>query len=60
VNDARDAARKRAIGKAGGWGYDRTDPAVEIHPLVAVTLARFGASKKRPGKQASGKVLVMQ
>jgi hypothetical protein len=26
VNDAREGARKRAIGTAGGWGYDRSDP----------------------------------
>lgn len=44
VNDAREGARKRAIGTAGGWGYDRRDPTVKIHPLVALTLARLGAS----------------
>lgn len=44
VNDAREGARKRAIGTAGGWGYDRADPSVKIHPIVGVTLARFGAS----------------
>jgi hypothetical protein len=47
VNDAREGARKRAIGTAGGWGYDRKDPSVSIHPLVAVTLARLGAAMKR-------------
>jgi hypothetical protein len=44
VNAAREGARKRPIGQAGGWGYDRKDPSVNIAPLVAVTLARFGAS----------------
>lgn len=44
VNDAREGARKRAIGTAGGWGYDRKDPSVKIHPLVAVTLARVAAT----------------
>lgn len=44
LNEAREGARRRAIGKAGGWGYDRTDPSVNIAPLVAVTLARLGAS----------------
>lgn len=48
LNEAREGARKRAIGTAGGWGYDRKDPSVEIHPLVAVTLARLGAASKRP------------
>ena len=47
LNDAREGARKRAIGTAGGWGYDRRDPAVEIQPLVAVTLARVAAASKR-------------
>jgi hypothetical protein len=63
VNNARDGARKRAIGKAGGWGYDRSNPSVEIHPLVAVTLARLGASmdKKpmnRAGHRAGGRRVV--
>ena len=44
LNDAREGARKRAIGTAGGWGYDRKDPTVKIHPLVAVTLARVAAT----------------
>lgn len=47
VNDAREGARKRAIGTAGGWGYDRSDASVNIAPLVAVTLARLAASQKR-------------
>jgi hypothetical protein len=54
VNDAREGVRKRAIGTAGGWGYDRSNPSVNIAPLVAVTLARLGASmtkqvQARPG-----------
>lgn len=48
VNDAREGARKRQIGQAGGWGYDRSDPSTYIHPLVAVTLARLGASMTKP------------
>lgn len=48
VNDAREGARKRAIGTAGGWGYDRKDPSVQIHPIVSVTLARLGAAMKKP------------
>lgn len=44
LNSAREGARKRAIGNAGGWGYDRSDPTVNIAPLVAVSLARVGAS----------------
>lgn len=54
VNDAREGARKRAIGTAGGWGYDRKDPSVKIHPIVAVTLARLGASLSRQRSGATG------
>src|SRR3546814_7705415 len=57
VNDAREGARKRAIGTAGGWGYDRADPTVKIQPLVAVTLARLGASMtKQKRSKARGVV----
>jgi hypothetical protein len=44
VNQAREGARRRRIGPAGGWGYDRSDPSANIAPLVGVTLARLGAS----------------
>ena len=48
-----------AIGKAGGWGYDRSSPTVEIQPLVAVTLARVAASIQGPKKNdpMAGKVV---
>lgn len=58
VNAAREGARKRAIGTAGGWGYDRSDPSVNIAPLVAVTLARLGASMSKKPKAAPRKVVV--
>jgi hypothetical protein len=58
VNDAREGARKRAIGTAGGWGYDRRDPSVKIHPLVAVSLARLGASMTKKPKAAPRRVVV--
>lgn len=54
VNEAREGCRKRAIGTAGGWGLDRSDPSVNIAPMVAVTLARIAASmtKKPTGTSA--------
>jgi hypothetical protein len=60
VNDAREGARKRPIGAAGGWGYDRRDASVNIAPLVAVTLARLAASMtKKPDKtRPSGRRVV--
>jgi hypothetical protein len=58
LNDAREGARKRAIGTAGGWGYDRSDPSVNIAPLVAVTLARLGASMSKKSSKAGGRRVV--
>jgi len=37
-------ARKRPVGDAGGWGWDRRDSTVSIHPVVAATLALLGAT----------------
>lgn len=63
LNDAREGARKRAIGTAGGWGYDRKDGSVNIAPLVAVTLARVAAAtKKKPsgeGRSSTGRKAVV-
>jgi hypothetical protein len=44
LNSALAGARKRPIGTAGGWGWDRKDYTINLAPLVSVTLARFGAS----------------
>jgi hypothetical protein len=54
VNDALAAAKKRDIGYAGAWGWDRRRAEVDLTPLVSVTLAFFGAmtSKRRPGRKA--------
>lgn len=50
VGRALVGAKKRKIGDAGGWGWDRRDPDSNISPLVAVTLAHYGASNaKKPG-----------
>lgn len=47
VNTALMGATQRDIGTAGGWGWDRRDPTVNIAPLVAHSLARLAASLKR-------------
>lgn len=44
LDDALAGAKKRDILGAGAWAWDRKDPTVNIAPLVAVTLALFGAS----------------
>lgn len=60
LNNARRDARRRAIGTAGGWGYDRSDAAAKIYPLVAVTQARVAASMtKKPSREgADGRKVV--
>jgi hypothetical protein len=58
VNEAREGARRRAIGSAGGWGYDRSDASVNIAPLVAVTLARLAAATADKPKARPRKVVV--
>ena len=43
LNRAVAGSRKRPIGEAGAFGWDRRDGTVWVAPLVAVTLARHGA-----------------
>lgn len=54
VNDALEAARKRAIGTAGGWGWDRVDETAVIYPIVSMTLALFGAETTKRAHSGSG------
>lgn len=39
--------RRRPIRGAGGWGWDRRNPASQIHQAVAMTLALYAATKNR-------------
>lgn len=58
VNKAREGSRKRAIGTAGGWGLDRSDPSVNIAPMVGLVLARIAASMtKKPAKSGGRRVV---
>lgn len=52
LNDSLAGAKKRAIRDAGAWGWDRKDDTTNIAPLVAATLARFGAATA-PRRRAS-------
>lgn len=54
LNAALSGARKRPIGTAGGWGWDRKDYSINLAPLVSVTLARFGASAGSTKKKRTG------
>jgi hypothetical protein len=53
LNAALAGARKRPIGAAGGWGWDRKDYSINLAPLVSVTLARFGATTAPAAKKPS-------
>lgn len=53
LTDAVAGAKKRDIGQAGGWGWDRKSPDTDLTPLVAVTLALYGAMKAKPKKERS-------
>jgi hypothetical protein len=59
---AVEGARKRPIGDAGAWGWDRRDGSVSISPLVSASLSHFAAvAYGRPrrtgeGRMASGRV----
>jgi hypothetical protein len=53
LNAALLGARKRPIGAAGGWGWDRKDYSINLAPLVSVTLARFGAASAPSAKTPS-------
>lgn len=51
--EAVAGARKRPLGAAGLWGWDRASGSVFVSPLVAVTLARHGAvtaGRRRTGR----------
>ncbi|WP_244467325.1 terminase [Nocardia vulneris] len=52
VNQALQGARKRAIGTAGGWGWDRRDDAVLLAPIVSMTLALFGATATKRSRSS--------
>lgn len=59
VTDAILGARKRPIRDAGGWALDRRDPTSLIYPIVAATLALYGATTFKRSKGA-GRVLVLK
>ncbi|WP_242089239.1 hypothetical protein [Curtobacterium sp. DN_7.5] len=55
VNVALSVARKRTVG--GGWAWNRKDKASDITPIVAETLALWGAQStnvKRPTRRRTG------
>lgn len=55
LTDALMGARKRPISDAGGWGWDRRDSTVAIHPIVAGTLALLGGVSNGPTKEHKGR-----
>lgn len=59
LTDAILGARRRPIRDAGGWALDRSDPTSMIYPIVAATLALFGATTHKRSK-SKGRVLVLR
>lgn len=59
VTDAILGARRRPIRDAGGWALDRSDPTNSIYPIVAATLALFGATQKTRPTSNTRRVRVM-
>ena len=60
VNVALSVARKRPL--SGGWAWNRKDEESDITPIVAETLALWGARNdtvKRPGGRSSGRTAVI-
>ncbi len=53
LNTALSGARKRPIGTAGGWAWDRKDYSINLAPLVSVTLAHFGSTVATTTKKPS-------
>ena len=61
VTESLAGARRKAIGDAGGWKWDRKSLNVDLTPVMAVTNAhygvvKFGAAKVRP---EAGKVVML-
>ncbi|WP_324190019.1 terminase [Nocardia farcinica] len=52
-DDALAGARKRAIGTAGGWGWDRADETTDISPIVSETLSLFAAMTVKPKRTSA-------
>lgn len=59
VTEAILGARRRPIRDAGGWALDRSDPTSVIYPIVAATLALFGATGHKKSKTTSRRMRVM-
>jgi hypothetical protein len=59
LTEAILGARRRPIRDAGGWALDRSDPTSAIYPIVAATLALFGATSHRRSRTHTGRVVVL-
>ena len=60
LTQAVDGARRRPIGEAGGFGWDRRDGTVAVSPLVAASLAHWGAvAHGRPPGTGKGRRVVV-
>lgn len=53
VTESLAGARRKAIGDAGGWKWDRKSMNVDLTPIMAVTNAHYGVVKFGAAKVAS-------
>ena len=62
LTTALGRAKKKAVGKSGGWKWDLADSEVDNTPLMSATCAHYGAVKSKPRKASgsrSGRVVVL-
>jgi len=62
VNVALSVARKREVANNAGWAWNRKDATSDITPVVAMTLALWGAQKddvKRPTRRQGTRTAVV-
>lgn len=57
---AVDGARRRPVGDAGGYAWDRRDGSVVVSPLVAASLAHWGAVAHGRRPRRPQKVMVLR
>jgi len=56
---AVDGARRRPIGDAGAYGWDRRDGSVAVSPVVAASLAHYGAVAHGRPPRKPAKIVVL-
>jgi hypothetical protein len=58
LDAAVDGARRRPVGDAGGYAWDRRD-GTPVSPLVAATLAHYGAAAHGRPPSKPGRIVIL-